>query len=131
MAYDYSEDLALAKELIAEYGRSVTVQHLSAGSATSDTPWKGAGTPTVDKSHRTMGAFLPLSGSNDLGKLVRDKELLKRCEQVVLIPGTGKSSTDLGDFVRILDNATLWKIEWVKELKPGDTSLLYVMGVKR
>jgi hypothetical protein len=128
--YDYTEDLALARELITEFGRLVTAQRLSSAPADSNKPWKGPGTPTVDKTHKTTAAFVPASGA-DLGRFVQDKELLRRCEQVALLPGTGKVSVDLNDFHFLLDEKVTWKIEWVRELKPGPLSLLYVIGVKR
>lgn len=124
---DYAEILAIAVELIDDAGRDVVMQQLSATAADANKPWKGPGTATVASSVNTKACFVPPSGT-DFGREFFDSELLKRCEQVALVAG---NATDLSAFTTILDNNQRWKIEWVQELKPGDTTVLYAFGVKR
>lgn len=129
MALDYEELVAVALELITDTGRAITFEKLSGEPADEDKPWRGSGADgqvpesTVD----TVGTFVPASG-NDLGEIVRNKELLKAVDQVVLVPG---NEEPLEDYTTILDKDERWKIEWVQVLRPGDTVVLYAVGVKR
>jgi len=124
---DYARAVALAQRLIDKNGRGITVQQLSATPADANKPWKGAGAPTVAAQATPKGVFVPASG-NDLSSFGIDNELLKRVEQVVLIAADGTNAFD--EFHRISDGV-LFKIEWVRVLKPGDTVIIYAMGVKR
>lgn len=120
---------ATGKRLIAKNGRKIKVQRLSATAADSNKPWQGAGEPTSAQEISTVGAFIPHTGLQDLGKYLDvDEELLKRCDQVVLIPGM---ATDLGQFNMVLDDSVKYSIEWVRALKPGTVTTLYAMGLRR
>jgi hypothetical protein len=125
---DYSKAVGLCQKLINASGRLITIERLSGTAQDSTKPWKGAGTPTVEKSIKQKGTFLIHEGRRDLGFLGLDEELLKRVEQIVLVaPGT----VDLTDYNAILDNTVRYSIEWLRILKPGSVTCLYVFGVKR
>lgn len=126
---DYEELLAVTLELITDTGRAITIEKLSAEAQDEEKPWRGVGTdgPTVESSVDTVGTFVPASGM-DLGQIVKDKELLKRVEQVVLVPG---NEEPIELYTRIVDAGDLWKVDWVQVLKPGDTVMLYAFGIKR
>ena len=125
---DYARAVALAQRLITKNGRAITVQQLGSIPADVTKPWKGAANPTVVNSVETVGVFVPHAGSEDLGKFLVDEELLKRVEQVVLIAGGG---TDLTTYQQVLDEGSVWKIDWIRGLKPGSVTVLYAVGVKR
>lgn len=125
---DYARAVQLAARLILKNGRQTTLQRLSATASNPAQPWKGPGSPTVAETFQTAAVFLPHTGEVDLGKYLVDDELLKRCEQVALIAG---GSVDLTTFTRFLDGSQIWKIEWVRELKPADITVLYAFGVNR
>lgn len=125
---DYARAQALALKLITKNGKQVVFQRLDATAADPAMPWKGAGTPTVAQSVTTVGVSLPHASLVDLGFLSVDDELLKRTEQVLLVPG---GATDLEPFTNILDQGVRWRIEWVRTLKPATTTVLYAFGVKR
>jgi len=128
MATDFTEFVELARELIAENGRSVTFQKLDASAADPAKPWKGAGAPTVEAEVTTTAVFLP-DGSG-MGKLIEDNDLFKKAEQVLLVapPASGEV---LGDFHVVLDGGSRWKVDVAKELRPGPITVLYAMGVSR
>jgi hypothetical protein len=124
---DYAAALELAVTLIDANGRSVTFQELSATPVDAAKPWKGAGTPTVASTVVKKAVFLPHTGAISLGKDFIDSDLLKRCEQFALVDG----EDDLSVFHQVLDGSTVWRIAWIKELKPADLTILYAVGVKR
>lgn len=125
---DFVKAAALALKLIEKNGRSVSIQRLDGTAADPNKPWKGTGTPTVAQSVTTPAVFLPHASTVDLGILGVDEELLKRIEQVAIVPG---NAVDLMTFHQFLDGGTTWKIDWVRELRPATIPVLYVFGVKR
>lgn len=133
MATDYTEFVTLAKDLVKENGREVTLQRLSATPADSTKSWKGAGAPTVVQSVANVPAvFIPsigfASSGFEFGRRVMDDNLLKRVEQVALI---AQQVVNIEQFSTILDSSVSWKIEWIETLKPANDVLLYLVGVKR
>jgi hypothetical protein len=125
---DYARAVALAQRLILKNGRAIDVIRFSPTAADANKPWRGPGTPTVAQTVSTTAVFLPHASLGDLGKLGIDEEMLKRVEQVALVAG---GATDLSSFNAFVDGGSRWKIDWVRELKPGSTSVLYAIGVKR
>lgn len=125
---DYVKATALALKLIQKNGTAISVQKLSATAADATKPWKGAGTPTVDQSVNTHGVFLPHASTQDLGVFGIDDEMMKRVEQVALVPG---QATDLSTFHQLTRGGVAYKIDWFRALKPADITVLYAFGVKR
>jgi len=125
---DYARAQALALRLIQKNGKNVTFQRLDATAADPAKPWKGPGTPTVAATANTVAVSLPHASLVDLGFFSQDDEMLKRAEQVLLVPG---GATDLEPFTNILEAGVRWRIEWVRTLKPADTVVLYAFGVCR
>lgn len=123
---DYAELVAVAQELIEGTGRLVTFRNLPSTPANVNQPWKpAAGAPVLANSFAT---FVPASSAQEMGLGVSDSELFRRAEQVCLVP---PGAADLLSFQEVLDNGSVWRIEWIEVLRPGDTVLLYIMGVKR
>jgi hypothetical protein len=124
----YETNIALAQRLIEKKGRQVTFEKLSGTVADATRPWKGAGTPTTEKTVKRKAVFLIHEGRRDLGYFGIDEELLKRVEQIVLVaPGT----VDLTDFNSITDGSQRYVVDWQRVLRPGDPTILFVFGVKR
>lgn len=130
MAYNYSDDVAFAVEMIAEYGRAVTfVKQLSAP-ANATKPLHGPAAAPVVLSG-IMAAFVEPSSVIRLGQSTDQKPgLWKETTQIALVaPVAGH---DLTTFTTLTDSdGTGWKIEHVEAFKPGDTLLLYYVGVRR
>ncbi len=125
---DFVKLQATVQRLIDKNGRLIKVQKLSKGDSDSATPWKGPGTPAVEKASKPLKAvFVPVAGS-DFGRQFFDDELLKRCDQICLLSG---SAVSYEGYHQILDDNVVWKIEALQQLKPADTTLLYAFGVKR
>lgn len=125
---DFARAQAFALRLITKNGRSVAFERLSSTPTDSNMPWNGPGTPTVAQSVTTVAVSLPHASLTELGFTSVDDELLKRTEQVLLVPG---GATDLEPFHTMLDGGIRWAVEWVRTLKPASTVVLYAFGVKR
>jgi hypothetical protein len=122
---------ALAQKLIAKNGNTIQALKLSATVLDADKPWQGAGAPTVATSTDVSAVMVPHASNVDLGVFGIDDELLKRCDEVYLIPGQG--ATDLKTYHLLSLSGVRRKIEWVRELRfaPLGASVMYAVGVKR
>lgn len=130
--YVYSEEwasaIALAHRMINKKGRFANVQRLATTVTDPSKPWKGTSPATIAQSVRSKMVFLIHEGRRDLGYYGVDEEMLRRVEQIVLIaPGP----VDLTNFNAIEDGSVRYIVEWQRVLRPGDSSILYVFGVKR
>lgn len=131
MAFDYSEFAALSEELVAEFGRVVTFVELGDTPASPSQPWKGAASPrgTPVQTLDLSAVFVEPSSLDSLGDNELAQDFLKRSTSVALV----YSSVELSSFDEILDNSdgSRWKITGLSKLKPGDTLLLYYVGLSR
>lgn len=125
---DYAKLAATALRLIEATGRSVTFERLVKEAADPSKPWRGAQEQAVDATLTQAATFVPPTGAG-LGKETVTPEMLARVQQVCLV---GPSATfDLNRTSAIIDGGVKWMVDWVYELKPGSTSLLFAIGVKR
>lgn len=123
---DYVELAATVRELIEGTGRSITFNKFVDDADDPSKPWKPSGA-TVGQV--TFGTFVPPSSAADFGMSISDEELFRRAEQVLLC-GT-IPLIDLASYNTLTDRGVTWRVQWVYELKPGDTVLLYAFGVKQ
>lgn len=129
MAFDYTDIVSVAQELIADFGRTATFEQLSSTAADPAKPWRGPAAPTVASSKAAPAAFVPASGS-DLGKDLVSEELLKSVEQVCLVaPAADSFAFDLCDSVQ--DGGVRWAVKWGQVLAPGPVPVLYLLGLSR
>lgn len=123
---DHQHFAALALRLIEKNGRSVVFSKIDSTPVDASKPWKGSESNSIVLLE-SKAAFIPRKGL-ELGIDFVDDELLKKAEKVCLVAGgqalieSAHTMTDLG---------VIYKIDWVKELHPGDQSLLYAVGVSR
>ena len=125
-----------AKELIEENGRSVTLYAKSRTAANPTQPWRGP-SATPGDTFSAILAMVPASTSafgSILGKAGRDKDgtLVRTIEQVGLLASTSTTAVgkDLNNFDSLLDGTKLYRVVAVEELKPGATSLIWVLGMR-
>ncbi len=126
MLVDYTELVTVARSLIEGTGRQVTFQKLSTSPIDPSKPWNGPGVPTVQSSAVLFATFVP-AGGGGFGREFVSEEMLRRVDQVCLV---APNSNNMSEFNTVIDTAT-WGIEWVHELKPGSTTLLWAIGVKQ
>lgn len=133
---DYDEFAAIAKELVEEHGRTITLLKRNTTPTTPGTPWTGntatPGSGSGGASVSAIACFVPAAGSG-FGSAARDRDLdiVKDVEQFALIASTSlPANTDLRAFDSIDDGTHIWKVVFVEELRPGPTSLIWQIGVK-
>lgn len=124
--------VATAQRLIQENGRSVTFISHDQTLDDAAKPWQGATTgprTTPDDSFITDAVFVEPSAAARLGLSSEQSDLIKRSDQIMIVsPGTG---IDLNDFEEVLDETVYWKITGIEILRPGTTTFLAFIGVKR
>lgn len=130
---DYAALSQIANTLVAENGRAVTFIKMDRTPADPAKPWRGAAAPTATPA-ATLAAtavFVEPSSASRLGISSEESDLVKRSTQIMMVALGSESSEDLRDYDQVLDDGTHWKITTVEQLKPGDTSLLFFVGVAR
>lgn len=128
MSYDYSGDVAFAQEMVAEYGRLVTLISDAQEVDASDP----LGAPTTDPVEvaGVRAVVVYPSGLINLGLSVRSRELMKEAEQIAIIAADG--TNDFSQFTGMIDtDGSVWAVTKTEVFKPGDTAILYYLGVKR
>jgi hypothetical protein len=125
MSIDYAELAAIATDLIAEAGREVTIIRFQQAPDDAAKPWRGPADPrgTPDATDDVVAAFVSPSA-----KFI-DSDLIKRSQAACLV-GPG-ANFDLATANEVIDGDTHWRITAVEVVKPGDTILLYIIGVSR
>lgn len=124
--YDYSRPLATARRLIERFGRPISLQGVQGGPADHADPLGGpaaAPVPIVG----IYAAFVQPSSLQLLGISAKVQELFANCTQIAIIADNGKNN--FLDAKYLIDNSDTWMVERVEQLKPGDTSILYFIGV--
>lgn len=129
MAYDYTDDIAFAIEMVAEFGRAVSFGKLAEGVNAADP----LGAPTSAAPPAVPGisaAFVYPSGVQNLGLRVSSPALFKSAEQIAIVAADGVNDFAAFDMVTDIDGS-IWKIVAVDVFKPGPVPVLYYVGVAR
>lgn len=132
MAFDYSDIADFAVEMVAEYGRTVTFVELGDVAADPLKPWRGAGATSARAAPAStlavMAVFVEPASIDVLGKEATVQDFVKRSTKIALV-ATGVS---MSPFEEVIDaDGSRWKIQGFSELTPGDTTLLYFVGLAR
>lgn len=125
MAYDYAPKVAFANKMIDKYGRSVVFVQVASDIDPTDPLAGPVSVPVV--SDVVKAAFVYPSGLLQLGMSTTNAQLFKNCEQIAIVGNHGidyAAQTFLND-----TDGMVWKVDVVQEFKPGDTSVLYYVGV--
>jgi len=138
MAINITRLAALAKRLIDENGRPITLQASSTTPIDPLKPWRGqtgiATENTPDQSVTATGVFLNQADEDNFGHVERDTDetLLKRGQQRVLVAFTDLvPSTDVSQFDILLDGTSKWRIVSANILQPGTVGVLYDFAVEQ
>lgn len=129
---DYARLATVASRLIKNNGRSVTFIKLNENASSSSKPWNGP--PSGGETNLSLnGVFVPPNtvrqfGLTALGQGTEFQDLLAFSEQVII---TAQGDNDLREYSSVMDNNVRWGIIGLQVLKPGDTSLIAFVGVRR
>lgn len=129
MTYDYASDVAFAQEMVAEYGRPVMFLKDDPGAVDAADPLgEPSGDPIEVDNVRAVVVYP--SGLVNLGLSVNSRELMKESEQIAIVAPDGVN--DFSTFTQMIDtDGSVWAIGKTEVFKPGDTTLLYYIGVNR
>ncbi len=128
-----------AKKLVEANGRSVTLYKRDRTPAVAADPWRGPDSVPTSPDGLVIGplkvAFVPATGSG-FGKLLFDADnTLRRKIDLVGLLATDSvvaldfTAADVEKADTLKDGTKIYKIVEVGHLQPGDTSLLFVLGL--
>lgn len=136
-AFDYSELLATATELIEQFGRSITLTRPSRTPAPAKT-WltqQGAASAAAAQSITTTGVFLDYETANK-GQLMAEsrsggaQQTVETKLAVFLVPAEPTLPEEVGPDWKVLEaSGREWEITSVEPLQPGPTLLFYTIMV--
>lgn len=121
--------LPMILRLLTKNGRAVTFIELGTNGGL---PWEGPVDPrgTPNRSLVTVGCFVEPDSLQRLGLSMKVEELIQRSDRICLVPGPAV----LDNYNEILDEGQYYSIvapKGIETLRPGTTTLLHFVGVKR
>jgi hypothetical protein len=141
MSAFYERMQAKAIQLVAKYGRDVTLIRPSRNLAVPGKKWKGvteSDDPLLEDSNErlvtiksvvTLPNQVRVFGLSALGDAAEFKDLIQFSEKVhIIAPGT---DINIKDFVSVRDEDGDWGINATQILRPGEITLLGYIGVRR
>lgn len=129
MATNYARFVTLARKLIENSGRSVTLARLSATPSDPAKPWNGPAAPTQTNTVTTSAVSVPVRGEY-LSSVVNNVDLFASSEIVYLVAAP-VGGEDLNRYNQITDGGIVYAIDLVEALKPGPLVILYAIGASR
>lgn len=130
MAFAYAPLAAAALELVAEFGKTITLRRLNVTPPDPDMPWRGPVDPraTPAETLSVAAVFVEPSSQQYLGVNATLLDWLKRAQQLAIVAST----SDLSAFSELVDtDSSVWRVVGVSTLNPGGTRLLHYVGVAR
>lgn len=129
-SFDYTDVAQTAIDMVAEFGRTITLIQLSASPADPTMPWRGAtdprGVPVASKT--CLAVFVDPFSLRALGLTNVADDFLKRANQIAVIA----TSEDLAPYNEVVDaDGSRWRVTFVHMLKPAAQNLLAYVGVTR
>ena len=129
--FDYASVLQTARSLIARFGRPCSIHRLDETSADSTKPWETEPQVPIAATTCLPAVFVDPSSARSLGLTAQDDALLRRWESFAIaapLPNT----PDLRKYHLIDDPmAGRFQIGYVSRLMPGDTVMLWYLGLKK
>lgn len=124
MAFDYTDLAATAKELIEDFGRTITIRKLDTAPTDVTKPWRGQG--TAHTSITPIGVVLDYDAKDIDGEIIRARD--KRA--YIAATSAVVSGNDLSTFDEVVDDSITYRIIKAERLKPGSTDLLYTLQLR-
>lgn len=125
MTFDYGPIIGKAQAAVEKYGRTVTLVKFDTGVDT-EAPWRADDTPVETKLVTKAVGFPPSQGG---GMGIDLTDLVKRCSEFFLIATTADISA-----YNALDDSLgprRMTIEGMQRIAPGDTHIVWIVGVKQ
>lgn len=129
MARDWTSAINLANRLIELNGRPVQFVQNTQTVADTDRPWRNTAA-TGDDVIQTLNAVFVPDGAG-LGFKAMGTNLFREAEQICIVAPELDAAYDLAEYHQVVEaNSRSWRFTGVKKLQPGDTALLYIIGLK-
>lgn len=131
MSIDYVSLANTALRLVTNAGREITFRRYDADLQNTDQPWGPANDLRGDPEEElTLNAVtVHPTDVNDLGVRIRDADLMKFTRKLFIVAPGSDVQSDLSEFQEVVDGSETFKITMIDKLQPGDTILLWYVGV--
>jgi hypothetical protein len=123
MATNWAAKIPSIRKAIADKGRPVTLVRRST-TIDADNPLQIA---TAPEKVSSIAVFVPLGGGLGMSQVKADQ--FKSCDASCLLAPIDADEVD--EFDTLEDGDAEWEIVVSDKLQPGDTPLLYFLGLKR
>ena len=123
MAFDYSGLASTALELIADFGRTVTLTKKGSTATTPGKPWEG-GTDDDPAEVPVPAVF------TEIGETFRDDDRVRSTDELCLIAASALGSVEPVTGDKITDDGRVYAVIAVKPIKPGDTALVFKIAAR-
>jgi len=136
MAVNYANLQALAKRLIEENGRSVTLNKLApATPADANKPWRANATPRdalpAEQTVAVTAVFLDTISSRYLGITIQADGTEDAEAKYVMVATTSAPDHDLRSFNELVDETEVYKITAMNVLHPGDSEIFVAFKAQK
>ena len=129
MTTNYARFATLARTLIKNSGRSVTLAKLSSVPSDAAKPWNGPAAPTTTDPVTTSAVSVLVRGEY-LSSVVTNADLFASSEIVYLVAAP-VGGEDLSEYNQVSDGGIVYGVDRVEALKPGPLVILYAIGASR
>ncbi len=129
-AFDYAEFQALAKELIEETGRTVTLRRHNRTPVDASKPWRGSNPRETPADTATVVAlFTDTISSRYLSSTVQREGNEEGVQELMLVATSSAPGKTLEDFDECLDGTELLHIKALNILRPGDEQIFVAFKI--
>lgn len=117
--FDYAEMVAVADELIEEFGRQVSFIRTSATLADPTKPWRGENVAGDTRLDNKWAAVVPYESADD-------KDSVRFGVKMCIVSASQFPSSDGETFDQMIDSdGSLWHLKDADILNPGTSKVLY------
>lgn len=121
MSKDWTQTLATATRLIANFGREVTLAKLVRTPDVTDEPWQGnAAPPAIDTATQRAVHGVAVGRLRSMGE-----DFLQGLDNVIVVAG----DFDARGYEIVVDGASRWRIVKTETVAPGATKIIHFLGV--
>lgn len=127
---DWTTTIRLAQRLIEENGRVAQFVKQVSKMPDPEMPWRTLTDDADSETVKLPAVFVPPSGSSVLGYGEQENNLFKTATQIAIVAPAIGATYDLTTFHRVVEETgRIWRFNGAQKLQPGDTALLYFIGM--
>ena len=135
MAVNYANMQALAKRLIEENGRSVTLNQLTATPTDSNKPWRANATPRdtlpAEQTVTVTGVYLDTISSRYLGITIQRVDSEDAEAKLFMVATTSAPDHDLKQFNELVDGIDVYNLTTLNVLQPGSSEIFVAFKAQK